>query len=158
MCLKLRFCRYILSLFWYLFKQRFTHIWGVFHLYLADLKAEMCKNRSLQDETHLDGLPQAELLRFPRLKPIAMRNLMLTHSHLEPLKVKGKQCTPRSDATLCGVWSRFTLFANMSFPSKIECKRQNRPNTPKMTNGCVQHITVEESTSIQRDKSQRRDT
>ena len=28
-------------------------------------------------------------------------------------------------------------------------KTQNRPDTPKMTNGPVQHITVEESTSIQ---------
>ena len=27
--------------------------------------------------------------------------------------------------------------------------QQNRPNTPKMTDGLVQHITVEESNSIQ---------
>ena len=32
---------------------------------------------------------------------------------------------------------------------KLELKRQNRPDTAKMTNGFVQHITVEESTSIQ---------
>ena len=27
--------------------------------------------------------------------------------------------------------------------------QQNRPNTPKMTNRLIQHMTVEESTSIQ---------
>ena len=33
------------------------------------------------------------------------------------------------------------------FSMKNRIKTQNRPNTPKMTNGLVQHITVEESTS-----------
>ena len=35
------------------------------------------------------------------------------------------------------------------FPSKIEEKRQNTSDTPKMTNGLVQHITMEESTGTQ---------
>ena len=35
------------------------------------------------------------------------------------------------------------------FPSEIEEERQNKPDTPKMVNGLVQHIIVEESTSIQ---------
>ena len=32
---------------------------------------------------------------------------------------------------------------------KIEYRQQNRPDTPKMTNGLIKYITVEESTSIQ---------
>ena len=43
---------------------------------------------------------------------------------------------------------RVSLFANRMF-IKTTKKRQNRPDTPKLTNGLVQHITVEESTSIQ---------
>ena len=34
-------------------------------------------------------------------------------------------------------------------PLKIEKKQQNRPDTTKMTNRLVQHITVHESTSFQ---------
>ena len=37
----------------------------------------------------------------------------------------------------------------LDFPSKIEYTRQNKPDTPKMTNELIQHITVQESTSIQ---------
>ena len=36
------------------------------------------------------------------------------------------------------------------FSIKNRIKRQNRSDTPKMTNELVQHITVEESISIQR--------
>ena len=39
------------------------------------------------------------------------------------------------------------LLTGFSIKNKI--KATNRPNTPKMTNGLIQHITVEESTSIQ---------
>ena len=35
------------------------------------------------------------------------------------------------------------------FPLKIECHRQNRPNTSIMTTEHVLHITKEESNSIQ---------
>ena len=38
------------------------------------------------------------------------------------------------------------MFANRIFHQK----QLNRPDTPKMTNGLIQHIKVEESTSIQR--------
>ena len=38
-------------------------------------------------------------------------------------------------------------------PSKIELKRQNRPDTPKMSNGLVKHITVKNSLSVQWVKS-----
>ena len=55
----------------------------------------------------------------------------LTKSYLDIRKsVIDKQCRPRSDATSCGI------------------KRQNRPDILKMANGLVQHITVEEFTSI----------
>ena len=40
------------------------------------------------------------------------------------------------------------MFANRIFHSKIEHKQQNRPDAPRMLNGLIQHITVEESTSI----------
>ena len=39
------------------------------------------------------------------------------------------------------------------FSIKNRIKTKNRPDTPKMTNGLVQHITVEEFTSIQWVKS-----
>ena len=35
------------------------------------------------------------------------------------------------------------------FSIKKRIKVTNRPNTPKMTNGLIQHIIVEETTSIQ---------
>ena len=35
------------------------------------------------------------------------------------------------------------------FSIKTRIKARNRPDTPKLTNGLLQHITVEESTSIQ---------
>ena len=38
--------------------------------------------------------------------------------------------------------------------TKLEYKQQKRPDTPKMTNGLVHHITVEESTSEQWVKEQ----
>ena len=36
------------------------------------------------------------------------------------------------------------------FSIKYRIKATNKPDIPKMTNGLVQHITVEESISIQR--------
>ena len=44
---------------------------------------------------------------------------------------------------------RVYIVCYQDFPPKIEYKQQYRPDTPKMTNGLVQHITVKESTSIQ---------
>ena len=41
------------------------------------------------------------------------------------------------------------LYAILAFLSAIGLTGQNRPDTPKMTNGLIQHITVEESTNIQ---------
>ena len=38
---------------------------------------------------------------------------------------------------------------NRIFHQKMNKSDKNRPDTSKMTNGLVQHITVEESTSIQ---------
>ena len=35
------------------------------------------------------------------------------------------------------------------FPSKLDLRPQNRPDTPKMTNRLTQNIKVEESTRIQ---------
>ena len=62
----------------------------------------------------------------------------LTHSYLETCKrAKGKRCRPRED-----------IVCLQYFPSKIELKRQNRPGNPKMTNGLVQSIKVEEFTSM----------
>ena len=40
------------------------------------------------------------------------------------------------------------LRTGISIKNRIKVKK-NRPDTPKMTHGLVQHITVEESTSIQ---------
>ena len=41
------------------------------------------------------------------------------------------------------------MFANRIFHQKQNKKRQNGPDTPEMTIGHVQHITVEEPASIQ---------
>ena len=41
------------------------------------------------------------------------------------------------------------MFANRIFHEKKNIRRLNRPDTPEMTNGFIQHITLEESTSIQ---------
>ena len=52
----------------------------------------------------------------------------------------------------CGdVLSGSKLFATMIFhqKKKKEQNRQNRPDAPKITNGLIHNITVEESTSIQ---------
>ena len=51
---------------------------------------------------------------------------------------------PRNVASDLGLHCLFT-----GFSVKNGIKPQNRTDTPKMTNRCVQHITVEESTSIQ---------
>ena len=44
---------------------------------------------------------------------------------------------------------RVYIVCYQDFPFKIEQKRQNRPDIPKMTNELIQHASVEESTSIQ---------
>ena len=41
------------------------------------------------------------------------------------------------------------IVCQQDFPPKIERKRQNRPDTPKMTIVLVHHLTVGESTSLQ---------
>ena len=74
---------------------------------------------------------------------------VLNHSYLEtPKRVLANNADPDqmphdvvSDQGLNCLLTKFSI--------KIEQKRQNRSDTPKMTNGLLQHITVGESTSIQ---------
>ena len=70
----------------------------------------------------------------------------LTHSYLET-----QRQTVQTQIRCHIMWHliRVYLVCWQDFPSKIEWKWQTRSDTPKMTNGVIQHITMEESTSIQ---------
>ena len=61
------------------------------------------------------------------------------HFYLETRKrVIGKQCRPRSDATVASDQDLHCLLTGISIKNKI--KAINRPDTPKMTNGQAQYI------------------
>ena len=64
----------------------------------------------------------------------------MTHSYQKPVKASKAQCRPKHNVA--------SNQANRIFHQN-RIKASNRPDTPKMTNGLVQHITVEEFTSIQ---------
>ena len=71
-------------------------------------------------------------------------DLKSTHSYRKTRKrVIGKQC--RHNVT----FDQSLQCLLTGFSIKIEKKRHSRPDIPKMTNGLVQHITLEEFTSTQ---------
>ena len=57
----------------------------------------------------------------------------------------GKQCRPRPDAALSGVWSRSSLFAYKNFNYKYNKNEKNTPDIPWMTNGLTQCIWMGKS-------------
>ena len=58
----------------------------------------------------------------------------------------GKQCRPRSDAAERGVWSGYSLFANVNIDSKYNKKWKSTPDNANIGNGIVQLIMVDGST------------
>ena len=78
----------------------------------------------------------------------AVNGHRLTQSYWKP--VKGHRQTVQTEIRrhIMRRLSGSGLFAHrMSLP-KIKLKRRNEPDTLKMTNGLVQHVTVEEFASI----------
>ena len=57
-----------------------------------------------------------------------------------------KQCRPRSDATLGGIWSGSTLFALISETPIKRGNIENYPDTPYIGNKPVKKVEVEDST------------
>ena len=67
--------------------------------------------------------------------PFWKRSLLSTHLCLASNERDiGKQCTPKSDATECGVWSGSALFAWSTGISMKHVNNKNYPDTPSTGN------------------------
>ena len=94
---------------------------------------------------------QYSRLCFPPPRPTYLLHAPYFHLPIHTWKPKDHRQTVQTQIRRHMIWRliRVTVFDNRIFHKKNRIKATKRPDSPKMTSGFVQHMIVEESTSIQ---------